>query len=127
MEVFEAARTRAALPFERLMPAWLPGVAYAVKVINIAPANAARGLAGLHASVLLHDATINVPRALIDGDELTARRTAAAAGLRGEDFDTRAADDRTAPCGRPTSSARPRSRASRWCRDSGWGRARIST
>ena len=64
-----------------VMPAWLPGVAYAVKVINIAPGNAARGLPGLHASVLLHDATTGVPLALIDGDEITARRTAAASAL----------------------------------------------
>ncbi len=116
MDIFDAERTRAALPFERLipalralfahgctvpprhvhqlgpagaadaltsliMPAWLPGVAYAVKTINIAPGNAARGLPGLHGSVLLHDAATGVPRALIDGNELTARRTAAASAL----------------------------------------------
>lgn len=64
-----------------VMPAWSPGRYYAVKVINIAPGNAARGLPGLHASVLLHDATTGVPLALMDGDELTARRTAAASAL----------------------------------------------
>lgn len=64
-----------------IMPAWLPGVAYAVKVVNIAPGNAARGLSALHASVLLHDAVTGVPLALIDGDEVTARRTAAASAL----------------------------------------------
>ncbi len=115
MRIFDAAATRAALPFERLipalcamfahgcevplrhvhempagdgagltsliMPAWLPGVAYAVKIVNIAPGNAARGLPSLHASVLLHDAATGVPQALIDGDEVTARRTAAASAL----------------------------------------------
>jgi ornithine cyclodeaminase/alanine dehydrogenase-like protein (mu-crystallin family) len=117
MQVFDAERTRAALPFEHLipalrelfasgravvpargvhaiadeegdpamtslvMPAWLPGVAYAVKVINIAPGNAGLGLPGLHASVLLHDARTGVPLALMDGDEITARRTAAASAL----------------------------------------------
>lgn len=115
MRIFDAAATRAALPFERLipglralfargcevpprqvlemaagpresltsliMPAWLPGVAYAVKIVNVAPGNAARGLPGLHASVLLHDAATGVPLALIDGDEVTARRTAAASAL----------------------------------------------
>ncbi len=117
MQIFDSERTRAALPFDRLipalramfanrdavvpargvhtiadpqagtamtslvMPAWLPGVAYAVKVINIAPANAARGLPGLHASVMLFDARSGVPLALIDGDEITARRTAAASAL----------------------------------------------
>lgn len=117
MRVFDAAATRAALPFERLipalramfangcempprhvhqiagtangtapmtsllMPAWQAGRFYGVKVINIAPDNAARGLPGLHASYLLHDAKTGVPLALIDGDELTARRTAAASAL----------------------------------------------
>ena len=52
-----------------------------MKVINIAPGNAARGLPGLHASYLLHDAVTGVPVALIDGDVLTARRTAAVAAL----------------------------------------------
>lgn len=67
-----------------LMPAWCDdaeGRFYGVKVINIAPGNAARGLPGLHASYLLHDAETGVPLALIDGDVLTARRTAAASAL----------------------------------------------
>jgi ornithine cyclodeaminase/alanine dehydrogenase-like protein (mu-crystallin family) len=64
-----------------IMPAWVPGQFYGVKVVNVAPGNAARGLPGLHASYLLHDATTGVPLALIDGNELTARRTAAASAL----------------------------------------------
>src|SRR5450755_3493341 len=64
-----------------IMPAWVEGRYYGVKIINIAPGNAARGLPGLHASYLLHDATSGVPLALIDGNELTARRTAAASAL----------------------------------------------
>lgn len=67
-----------------VMPAWGAGTRgryYAVKVINIAPGNAARGLPGLHASVLLHDADTGVPLAVIDGDAITARRTAAASAL----------------------------------------------
>ncbi|HEX5684461.1 MAG TPA: ornithine cyclodeaminase family protein [Ideonella sp.] len=116
MIVIDAAATRKALPFDRLvaalrmqfaddscvvparhvheiaspdgapvtsliMPAWLAGRYYGVKVVNIAPGNAARGLPGLHASYLLHDAATGVPLALIDGDEITARRTAAASAL----------------------------------------------
>lgn len=116
MQHFDAHRTEAALPFERLipalqqmwaaaaaeaparhvhrilgpdgaavtsliMPAWLPGVAYGVKIINIAAGNAARGLPGLHASYILHNAQTGVPLALIDGDQITARRTAAASAL----------------------------------------------
>jgi ornithine cyclodeaminase len=63
-----------------LMPAWAGGC-YGVKIINIAPGNAARGLPGLHASYLLHDATTGRPLALLDGDELTVRRTVAASAL----------------------------------------------
>ena len=64
-----------------LMPAWVTGKFYGVKVINMSPANAARGLPGLHASYLLHDAITGVPVCLMDGDELTLRRTAAASAL----------------------------------------------
>ena len=64
-----------------VMPAWAEGEAYGVKVINMAAGNAARGLPGLHASYLLFDAQTGVPRAVIDGDQLTLRRTAAASAL----------------------------------------------
>lgn len=64
-----------------VMPAWVEGMAYGVKVINMASGNAARGLPGLHASYLLFDAVTGVPLAAIDGDQLTLRRTAAASAL----------------------------------------------
>ncbi len=64
-----------------IMPAWVPGGSYGVKVVNVAPGNAALGLPGLHATYLLHDATTGVPVALLDGDAITARRTAAASAL----------------------------------------------
>lgn len=64
-----------------LMPAWVPGRYYGVKTINIAPGNAARGLPGLHAVYLLFDGVTGAPLALIDGDALTGRRTAAASAL----------------------------------------------
>jgi ornithine cyclodeaminase/alanine dehydrogenase-like protein (mu-crystallin family) len=64
-----------------LMPAWQPGQHYGVKIINIAPGNAARGLPGLHGSYLLFDATTGVPLAALDGTVLTARRTVAASAL----------------------------------------------
>jgi ornithine cyclodeaminase len=59
----------------------VPGRCYGVKTINVAPGNAARGLPGLHAAYLLFDATTGVPLSLLDGDELTARRTVAASAL----------------------------------------------
>ena len=64
-----------------LMPAWLEGRYYGIKTINIAPGNAARGLPGLHAAYVLFDAVTGVPLALMDGNEITARRTAAASAL----------------------------------------------
>ena len=64
-----------------IMPAWQAGRCYGVKIVNVAPGNAALGLPGLHASYLLHDARTGAPLALIDGGELTARRTVAASAL----------------------------------------------
>ena len=64
-----------------LMPAWRPGGRLGVKTVAIAPGNAARGLPGLHSSYLLSDAATGVPLALIDGNEITSRRTAAASAL----------------------------------------------
>jgi ornithine cyclodeaminase len=69
-----------------LMPAWTrpspqgPGF-YGVKIINVAPGNAARGLPGLHGSYTLFDAATGRPLALLDADALTARRTVAASAL----------------------------------------------
>ena len=64
-----------------LMPAWQPGRYFGLKVVNVAPGNAARGLPGLAATYQLFDANTGVPLALIDGGELTARRTVAASAL----------------------------------------------
>jgi ornithine cyclodeaminase/alanine dehydrogenase-like protein (mu-crystallin family) len=64
-----------------IMPAWLAGRYYGVKIVNIAPGNSKKGLPGLHGSYLLFDASTGVPLAYIDGDEITARRTAAASAL----------------------------------------------
>ena len=64
-----------------VMPAWQRGGRYGVKVVNIAAGNAARGLPGLHSTYILYDATTGVPLAWLDGDEITARRTAATSAL----------------------------------------------
>lgn len=114
MLTLNAAATRAALPFDRLipalralfaagcevpprnvhsvpapgggftsliMPAWVPGRCYGVKTVNVAPHNAARGLPGLHSTYLLYSAATGAPLAWLDGDQITARRTAAASAL----------------------------------------------
>ena len=64
-----------------VMPAWQPGRYFGLKVVNVAAGNAARGLPGLFATYQLFDASTGAPLALIDGGELTARRTAAASAL----------------------------------------------
>ncbi|MCW5609582.1 MAG: ornithine cyclodeaminase family protein [Rubrivivax sp.] len=68
-----------------LMPAWRAAAAeparYGVKIVNVFPGNAARGLPGIHGVYALFDAATGVPLAVLDGSELTARRTAAVAAL----------------------------------------------
>ncbi len=64
-----------------LMPAWRRGGRLGVKTVSIFQGNSARGLPGLHSTYLLFDATTGVPLALLDGDQITARRTAAASAL----------------------------------------------
>lgn len=63
-----------------LMPAVGQGHS-GVKIVHVAPGNAARGLPAVHAEYLLSDAETGVPVALLDGGELTDRRTAAASVL----------------------------------------------
>ena len=109
MHHHDAAATRAALPFDRLIPALATAFAdgaqvpprqvlaihggtslvmpawddrfYGLKTINIFPGNAAKGLPGLFATYTLFDAHTGEPLAALDGNELTARRTAAASAL----------------------------------------------
>ncbi len=64
-----------------LMPAWQAGGFLGIKTVMIFPGNSARGLPGLHSVYQLYDATTGQPLALIDGDEITSRRTAAASAL----------------------------------------------
>jgi ornithine cyclodeaminase/alanine dehydrogenase-like protein (mu-crystallin family) len=64
-----------------LMPAWQPGAYLGVKVVTVFAGNTARGLPSLHALYTLFDATTGVPHALLDGAELTTRRTAAVSAL----------------------------------------------
>ena len=64
-----------------LMPAWRAGARLGVKTVTIFPGNGAQGLPGLHSTYLLFDARTGVPLAQLDGNEITSRRTAAAAAL----------------------------------------------
>jgi ornithine cyclodeaminase/alanine dehydrogenase-like protein (mu-crystallin family) len=80
-QVLELAASGAEPVTSLVMPAWQEGGCYGVKVVNVAPGNAARGLPGLHSTYVLYDASTGVPLAWIDGDEITARRTAATSAL----------------------------------------------
>lgn len=64
-----------------LMPAWRTGQRLGIKTVTIFPGNSALGRPGLHSLYTLYDATTGVPLAQIDGNEITSRRTAAAAAL----------------------------------------------
>lgn len=64
-----------------VMPAWRAGRWLGVKTVTIFPGNGARGLPALHSSYLLHDAATGEPVALLDGNEITTRRTVATSAL----------------------------------------------
>lgn len=64
-----------------LMPAWREGGFLGVKTVTIFPANGTQGLPGVHAIYTLFSARTGVPLAVMDGSELTSRRTAAASAL----------------------------------------------
>jgi ornithine cyclodeaminase len=63
-----------------LMPAWSAS-ALGVKVATVMPQAAAAGLPTVQASYLLCDRTSGAPLALLDGEALTVRRTAAVSAL----------------------------------------------
>jgi ornithine cyclodeaminase/alanine dehydrogenase-like protein (mu-crystallin family) len=63
-----------------LMPAW-SAQALGVKLVTVMPGAAALGAGTVQASYLLLDRATGAPRALIDGEALTLRRTAAASAL----------------------------------------------
>jgi alanine dehydrogenase len=64
-----------------LMPAWQGGRFIVVKIANIVPGNGARGTPAVTASVLVFDGRTGEALAILEGGELTARRTAAASAL----------------------------------------------
>jgi alanine dehydrogenase len=64
-----------------VMPAWRVGGCLGVKVVTIFPGNARRGESAVHATYALFDAATGLPLAVLEGTELTRRRTAAASAL----------------------------------------------
>lgn len=63
-----------------LMPAWSGGL-LGTKIATIHPANNARGLPSVHSTYLLANVATGVPLALLDGNEITMRRTIAVSAL----------------------------------------------
>lgn len=64
-----------------LMPAWQPGGDLGIKIVTVFPNNAEKSLPAVHANVLLFDGVTGQPKAMVDGEALTVRRTAAASAL----------------------------------------------
>jgi ornithine cyclodeaminase len=64
-----------------LMPAWQTGREIGVKVVTAFPGNGSKDLPAIMGQYLLLDGETGTPRALLDGQALTARRTAAASAL----------------------------------------------
>jgi alanine dehydrogenase len=64
-----------------LMPAWVSGRYFGVKMVSVFPGNGARGLPAIFGSYLLSSGLTGELLAVMDGGELTARRTAAASAL----------------------------------------------
>lgn len=63
------------------LPAWQPGGDIGIKIATIFPDNPRDGRPSVQAVVMLFDGDTGAPRALIDGTELTYRKTAADSAL----------------------------------------------
>ncbi len=64
-----------------LMPCWQQGDMLGIKLVMVCPENHKQGLESVSSTYILSDATTGENLALMDGDELTARRTACASAL----------------------------------------------
>ena len=64
-----------------IMPAWKPHQVMGTKIVSIWPKNNARGQSAVSAIYVVTSCKDGTPLAVIDGTELTLRRTAAAAAL----------------------------------------------
>lgn len=68
-------------PVLLVMPAWGAGLGLGTKLVTVYPGNARLGLPSIHGLYVLMDGRTGRPLAVLDGGELTARRTAAASAL----------------------------------------------
>ena len=64
-----------------VMPGWRVNGAIGVKLVTVFADNVLRSLPAVHACYVLFDADTGAPQAILDGNELTLRRTGAASAL----------------------------------------------
>jgi len=64
-----------------LMPAWKIGEHIGIKIVSVFPENTTNNMSAVHANYFLMNANDGKPVAVIDGTELTLRRTACASAL----------------------------------------------
>jgi len=64
-----------------LMPAWNKLENVGIKIVSVFPDNTKNNLGSVNASYFVMDRKTGIPKAVIDGTELTLRRTAAASAL----------------------------------------------
>lgn len=64
-----------------LMPAWRQGDIIGIKIITVFPENGEQGLPAVMGSYMLINGVNGLPLAMLDGPELTARRTACGSAL----------------------------------------------
>ncbi len=76
-----------------LMPAWRQGDVIGIKIITVFPENGAQGLPAVMGSYMLINGANGVPLAMLDGPELTARRTASGSALASRYLSRKASHD----------------------------------
>jgi ornithine cyclodeaminase len=64
-----------------LMPAWQEGQNVGVKIVNVTPENGKHGMPSIHGIYLYFDAKTGIPKALMDSNMITKKRTAATSAL----------------------------------------------
>lgn len=81
-----------------LMPAWGPGHDLTTKIFTLFPQNRDKGLPTIHAIILVFDSSNGSLKAVVDGTEVTRRRTACMSALAA-DFLARPESSRLLVCG----------------------------
>jgi ornithine cyclodeaminase len=78
---YDMQHMNAGVPTLLLMPAWSPTLGVGSKLVTVYPNNARVGLPSVQGLYVLMEPNTGRPQAVLDGGELTARRTAAASAL----------------------------------------------